>query len=111
MRAHWAASVLVLAMACSDGDRSPDDLLPRERFVQVLSGSLLIEARVNQELMLDKRADGPVEQYYDSLFAEQGVSAEAFERTYEHYMQDPKALKGIYEEVLLDLQQRADSAR
>ncbi|HEY0977176.1 MAG TPA: DUF4296 domain-containing protein [Flavobacteriales bacterium] len=102
----------LLLMACGRSEQqAPDDLLPRQKFEQVLGASLLIEARLNHEMVLDRRADSPVRRYYEEMFAEQGVTEEAFKRTYDHYVAHPAELKGIYEDVLQDLQQRADSIK
>lgn len=102
----------LLVLACGGSKESaPADLLPEERFARVLGESLLIEARLNHEMVLDRRADSPIQRYYDEMFKEQGVTEEAFRRTYDHYVKDPVELKRIYEDVLQDLQQRADSMK
>ncbi|MBS1583826.1 MAG: DUF4296 domain-containing protein [Bacteroidetes bacterium] len=108
MRAYVLASVLLLA-ACTRKPAPPPDLLPPETFERVLAESLLIEARLNHEMVVDKRVDSPTARYYADMFKEQGVTEQAFKATYDHYVQRPEELKKIYEAVLNDLQHRADS--
>lgn len=109
MRALVLSTVLLLA-ACGHKEAAPPGLLDREKFERVLTGSLLIEARLNHEMVIDKRIDSPIAQYYAELFKQEGVTEEAFKATYDHYVERPEELKKIYEQVLSDLQQRADSA-
>lgn len=102
-------SLLLALAACGPEDARPEGTLPPEKFEQVLMGALLIEARLNHEMVVDKRADVPVQQYYDTLFKEQGVTEQEFKATYDHYVRHPEELKRIYERVLNDIQQHADS--
>ena len=101
--------VLLLAVSCGSNDEVLDTPLNREKFEQVLAGSLLIQARLGHEIRIDNRADSPAASYYDELFKEQGVTEADFRATYDAYLKQPEALKKIYEDVLNQLQQRADS--
>ncbi len=85
--------------------------MSREKFEQVLAGSLLIQARLGHEIRVDIRADSPAASYYEDLFKEQGVTEADFRATYDAYLKQPEALKKIYEDVLNQLQQRADSVK
>lgn len=102
--------LLVFLVACGGSEKPPDAPLDRAKFEQVLMESLLIEARVDQQMTLDKRNDGPVEGYYDEMFKKEGVTKEDFKATYDAYVKQPDQLKSVYQDILNDLQQRADSA-
>ena len=103
--------LLALCMsACASTEERPKDLLPRDKFTEVLLESQLIEARVNQEMVIDKRTDAPAQQYYKDMFAAQGVSVESFKTTFKWYVDHPAELKDIYNEVLTGLQKRVDLA-
>ncbi len=103
------AFVLVFLVACGGKEKAPSGPLDRKKFEQLLTESLLIEARLNQEMTVDKRADGPASAYYDEMFKKQGVSRADFRATYNAYLKQPEELKSVYQDVLNDLQQRADS--
>src|SRR6188768_4400439 len=106
-----SAILLVLLMAaCSSSEERPADLLPREKFTEVLMEAQLIEARVNQESVMDKQADVPAKTYYAEMFKVQGVTEEEFKRTFDWYVAHPAELKDIYNEVLTGLQKRVDLA-
>lgn len=101
--------VLLLAVACAGNEGPPEAPLTPEQFEQVLAGSLLIQARTGQEIRVDKRSNTPIAVYYEELFKEQGVTEADFKATYDAYLKRPEALKQVYENVLIHLQQQADS--
>lgn len=102
---------VLLCCACGGNDATPQDLLTRERFEQVLVDAQLVEARVNQELVIDHRTDMPIEKYYEEVFRKHGTTKEQFRRTFDWYTERPEELKALYEDVLIDLQHQADSTR
>lgn len=108
MRAGIAYLFLFL-VACGGKEKPPSGPLDRKKFEQVLMESLLIEARLNQELTVDKREDGTTSAWYDEMFKKQGVTKADFRATYDAYLKQPEELKSVYQDVLNDLQQRADS--
>lgn len=108
MRTLGVAFLLML-LACAQEEAPPADVLPRERFKELLLQAQLIEARVNHELIVEHRSRVPTERYYADLFAEQGVTEEQFTASYRHYLGRPEELKAIYEEIITELTFRKDS--
>jgi hypothetical protein len=104
-----AALLLLFLVACGEAEKPPKAPLDREKFEEVLMESLLIEARVKQEVTLDRRDDSPAAHYYEEMFRKEGVTREDFKATYDAYVKQPEQLKAVYQDVLNDLQQRADS--
>lgn len=102
--------VLMLLFGCAAPEEPPVDLLPREKFTEVLLEAQLIEARVNHESVIDKKTDVPDKSYYADMFKAQGVTEEAFKTTYDWYVKRPEELKDIYNDVLTGLQKRVDLA-
>lgn len=100
--------VLVLFAACTAGD-SEADLIPRDKFRDVLLEAELIEARMNHELVVQPTGEVPTQRYYEELFTSQGVTKEQFERTFDHYARRPEELKAIYEEIITELSRRKDA--
>ena len=101
----------VLLGACTSGNDVPDGLLPREKFVAVLTEAQLIEARRNHELVIEQISDAPVAKYYEDLFRSQGVTEEQFVFTYAYYADHPDEMKPIWEEVLTELSRREAEGR
>ncbi len=100
----------LVLMACGGKPEPPEGPLPPEKFERVLMRSLLIEARTGQSIALDR--GGPdIHAAYDSMFREEQVTRADFDSTYRAWLRQPEALKGMYEKVLNDLQQMADTAQ
>lgn len=95
--------LLFVLAACSTAEAPPADLLDRAKFKQVLLGAQLVEARLNQEMVIEHRMDNPVEVYYTDLFKKEDVTREQFERTYRFYTEHPAEMKAIYEELIVEL--------
>jgi hypothetical protein len=102
----WA--ICLLFAACTSG-AVEDDLLPRDRFREVLLEAQLIEARMNRELVAQPEGEVPTAKYYEELFTKEGVTKEQFQRTFDHYADRPEELKAIYEEIITELSQRKDA--
>lgn len=83
--------------------------MDRDKFERVLAGSLLIEARLSQEIPVEGASEDATAAYYNQLFEREGTTEEDFKATYEAYLQYPELLKEVYQEVLNRLQQQADS--
>lgn len=99
----------VLLCACGSEEALPPTPLDREKFVDVLTGALMIEARLGHEMNVDRRTDSPIQHYYDDLFREEGVTQTDLRTTYDIYAGHPKELKSVYDDVLLRLQQKQDA--
>ncbi|MBV6406106.1 MAG: DUF4296 domain-containing protein [Flavobacteriales bacterium] len=101
---------LVLALAGCAPEGPPADVLPRERFVQVLAEAQLIEARINREGAVEHRSNEKVDAYYARLYEREGITEADFRRSFDHYAQDPAVLKDIYSDVIATLSRRKDEA-
>lgn len=102
---------VLLLCACGDGEEPPKAPMDRATFEQVLAGSLLIEARTKQDLRVDGHSGNSTAAAYAELFKEHGVTESDFKATYNAYLAQPEELKSVYEDVLNQLQQRADSLK
>lgn len=102
----WA---FILLAACGGGEKEPDAPMDRARFERVLAGSLLIEARLAHEAPVEGISKDASLAYYQELFEHEGVTGEDFKATYEAYMERPELLRDVYRDVLIRLQQQADS--
>jgi hypothetical protein len=102
--------LLLLLTACARNAMPPEGLLERGAFVDALAGATLLEARMNRSLMVAPMDGVPMDSLYARLFAEQGISREDFERTFDHYAGRPDEMRAIYEEVVERLRVQKDSA-
>jgi len=106
----FAILLLVFQVACSVREERPADLLPRDKFTEVLLEAQLIEAGLNDGKVIDANTAGEDSSAYAAMFKAQGVTEQAFSATFEHYVDHPAELKEIYSDVLAGLQKRVDLA-
>jgi Domain of unknown function (DUF4296) len=111
MTRTWLLIAVMVVAGCATEGTRPTDLLPEDTFRETLLEAQLIEARVNNELVDQKRTDVPVKQYYAEMFKAQGVPEEAFKRTFQWYSEHPTELKVVYEAIAMELQRRADGQK
>lgn len=86
----------------------PDNLIPREQFVEVLVEVQLIEAIYNQNMVRNDDPRGRIARYYSETFERFGVTREAFSATYAWYYRHPYEMMDIYDEVVMRLTRRQD---
>ena len=101
--------ITLLALACSAReDAPPSDVLPRDRFKEVLLEAQLLEARMSQELTVAHVGTIPSEQYYEELFKAKGTTKDEFRRSFAYWSGRSEDMKEIYEEILAELGRRKD---
>lgn len=97
---------LALCTSCEDAEEPPENLLPRDTFVEVMVEVQLIEAIFNQNMIRNDEPKARIARYYKDSFEQFGVSREAFEATHEWYHKHPAELQNIYDEVISKLRQK-----
>jgi len=107
MRTAHAISFLFL-LGCGQKEALPEGVLERDRFTEVLTGAILIEARMNHERTIEQSAAIPMDVYYTELFKEQGTDSAQFARSFDHYADQPLVMKSIYDDVIEHLRLRKD---
>ncbi|MFM1884153.1 MAG: hypothetical protein RL168_337 [Bacteroidota bacterium] len=82
----------------------PEDLLPEKTFVQLLYEMNLLEgARTGNTLLGDSI---PLNAYYETLYADYGVTAEQVQRNFTYYHSDAEKMAIYYQWIIDSL--RAD---
>ncbi|HRH37772.1 MAG TPA: DUF4296 domain-containing protein [Flavobacteriales bacterium] len=103
-------TIALFMFACGQETSTPEGMLEKQAFAEVLAGATLIEARMNDALTVEMKGSFPVEAEYDSLFKAKGVTREQFKSTFDHYAARPGELKAVYDDVLALLSQWKDEA-
>lgn len=106
---RWSIIPLLAFWACNEpAERLPTDVLPRDRFQQVMLEAELIEARMNHELIVAHHSAIPSERYYSEMFSAQNTTKEEFQRSFDYWTSRPEEMKAIYESILIELSRRKD---
>lgn len=107
MRSYTLVALMVcLLVGCANAPVLPDDVLPRDTFVEVLVDVQIIEAVFNQNVI---RTDDPrlrIARYYAETFKKHGISDDQFTRTYTWYHTQPELMMAVYDDVMARLAQR-----
>ena len=94
-------------MACQEEEKKPEYLWEEERFIEVLTEFQTAEGLVR--LGYHKMEDSMYvdDSIYYALFQKMGVHEAEFDSNFSYYMQDPKKMEAIYEEVITRLSTKA----
>lgn len=101
---RWLVAVtagLFFIFGCgTETTQPPDDLIPRDTFVELLAEVQLIEAVFNQNMIRNDDPRARIARYYKTTFEKFDVTPEQFQTTYTWYYSQPELLLEIYDEVI-----------
>lgn len=83
----------------------PDDVMSRDRFVQVFAETQLVEAAYKLHYFRNDDPEIWITEAYADVFERNGVEAELFWRSHAWWFAHPAAMVGIYEEATEALNQ------
>ena len=101
----FIALVLVLA-SCSDGIKrkpEPDNLIPREQMVETMSELIKLESYIQGKYPSVAQYNKVMINSGDSLLGTLNVTKDQFEASLEYYGSRQDVMKGIYDEILDDM--------
>jgi len=110
MRLAISTLLMVFLASCVDNSipEYPENLVPEDTFVKVLSEVYLIEAVNNHQISIDEMEEGQVYTYYADVFARYEVDSALFFESLEWYKKHPRALSAVYDKALQILQEKRD---
>lgn len=103
MKAIFLLPIFLIVFSCNNGsEKTPEGILEKEKFIEVLKDRALIEATLNVNI---KSAEGSV---YDSVynfnvFKENNITQGQYDSTVKYYSSKPGEFKQIMEVVLEQL--------
>lgn len=102
--------IVLLASACTKPvETVPTDVLPKDRFTEVLLECYLIEARTDQDLASGRISTMPPTRGHSDLFERLAISKEEFSRSFTYWSERPAEFKEIHERILIELGRRKDA--
>jgi len=98
--------ILTFLYACAREEVSiPDNILPQEKMVQVLTDIHIAEVTANYKSLADtNKAD--IKSLYSHVYKEHSITAEEYKRSYQFYLDHPTLLNKLYDEVITELSRR-----
>jgi len=100
--------VLLLAAASCKGpaEEIPEDILPKEKMVQVLIRIHIAEAAVGMKNLPSDSASKLYKSYQNKIFKEEAVGDSAYAKSYSFYVKRPELMDEIYGAVVDSLSLR-----
>lgn len=95
MRLHSSILLLFFFVACSN---KPQGLLPKEKMIAVIYDLQLADAAYKANLLPTEQQNNK-SAYFVEVCKANEIDTAAFNKTMMYYMNEPKELKKIYEEV------------
>jgi hypothetical protein len=97
--------VILLAFACKDKKVRPDNLLPREEFVNILTDMHVTDAMLEHKGMQGDSLVMFNKANLDQILVNYHANRKAFDDTYRFYIQNPDDFDLIYLDVINKLSQ------
>jgi hypothetical protein len=88
-------------MACVQPNEVPDDVIPEDKMIQVLTDVHLLEGAhmstqfINIDSVRDVTAAG-----YNTIFKKYGITEQEYKKSWEFYMRNPDIADPLYEKVI-----------
>jgi hypothetical protein len=98
--------ILLLFFACApsnEKDKMPDDIIPQEKMVNILSDMHIAEAMARNKIHLGDTNVQTVINYYGVIYKKNNISEANFKKSYEYYMHHPLLLDSVYSEIITKL--------
>ena len=98
--------ISVLIVSCDSKEISvPDDVIPKEKMVQVLADIHIAEATVNYKSVGDTVKPN-IENYYSDVFKKHSITQDQYRKSYQFYLDNPSMMNKMYDEVINELSRR-----
>jgi hypothetical protein len=111
MRALFISLLLAIVLAACVGkgkNTPPKNLIPEDKFVDLMVEVHLIEASINQRFVKLVDSTDQSLSYYRFLFEKEGVAKADFDSTFAYYTRHPKMMNNVYEQVQIRLKAMAE---
>jgi len=92
----------LILFSCSQKQEQNDNIIPKEQFTNILEKIYLAES--------DFKLNRVNNSDYQEILFDHNVSKTDFENTLKYYSERPDLLESIYEEILIDLEEKKKSA-
>ncbi|MGI8892979.1 MAG: DUF4296 domain-containing protein [Bacteroidia bacterium] len=104
-------TLILTLFSCSEQEVSiPDEIISREQMVQILAEMHIADASINYKSLGDtSRLNSAI--IYRQVLNKYSVSAEHYRESYQFYLDHPKLINKMYDEVINELSRRQSEAQ
>ena len=91
---------IVLLLACNSKPKTPKDILPKEKMIEILVDFQLVESAVLQKQNHQQDVKFYTNYYYDYILKKHKVSRKEFKHSLDYYKNNMEEMDNIYQEIL-----------
>lgn len=95
--------VSITLFSCEEKEETPDYLIEKERFVEILTEFQTAEAMVRLGLHRSQDSIIPNDSIYNAVFRKLEISQANFDSSYTYYSNRPDEFKKMFEQVITNL--------
>jgi len=108
-RILFAGFILLLFSCTSDPKPEKDNFIEAERFIPLLVDVHMVYAIQTSPEFRELSQIYDTIEFYSYIFEKHNITKAAFDSTLSYYSKHPEELMGIYDEVIMQLNQKMDS--
>ena len=101
-------SASLFLFSCKN-DKTPDDIIPHDRMVNLMTEVHLIDGRMYSIVISQDSLAKYGTLRYDALFKRYHTDSAQFNKSMKYYVRRPEELQKMYEKILSNLRQKSDS--
>lgn len=100
MKNIFLVLILLTVLSCGESDNKPDDILPKEKMVEMLIDIHILESEI-QNLRIKKDSSHLLYNSFErEIFKKNNVDKEVYRRSFEYYLNDVDGMEEIYDVVI-----------
>ena len=100
MKNIFLVLILLTVLSCGESDNKPDDILPKEKMVEMLIDIHILESEI-QNLRIKKDSSHLLYNSFErEIFKKNNVDQEVYRRSFEYYLNDVDGMEKIYDVVI-----------
>ncbi|WP_266362489.1 DUF4296 domain-containing protein [Tellurirhabdus rosea] len=103
----WIFGWTLLAWACQPKEDKPDNLIPEDKMVEVLTDIHLAEARVTKLGIIATDSQNLVYRKLEKqIYARYQLDTGTYYRSYQYYSSNPEKFASLYKQVIAKLEEK-----
>jgi hypothetical protein len=102
MRSYLTILIIILATAaCSDTDKIPADVIPKQKMETILWQLLQTDEFLNSYVLKDSATNADKErmQHYNEIMRLNKTTQQEFKKSYDYYMAHPSVSKAMFDSI------------
>ncbi|MCF6242790.1 MAG: DUF4296 domain-containing protein [Bacteroidales bacterium] len=92
----------IFGIACNSGN-VPDDIIPKEKFIKILTEVHIADAVLTEKGLYDRKLKDSTESYYNYIFVKYNINRAKFDKSLQYYGKNTEEFEEMYNQVIANL--------